>query len=168
MSDSSILSNLQVGIRNWGFEWDHASKQQKRRYNALDEPFLRAIIFVERREYLMFHVWNFGINLWTVSCKIISTISLNIIMSYTKSELEITIGFTHITPIRTSGTRNALRHHIPELLNKFPKHLIGRIKTHSIYSLTRHIKYHSMALYSYKCSETNCSWVLWLPYDHWL
>ena len=46
MYDSLILSHLQFGITNWGFEWDRISKLQKRalrimtnsRYNAHTEP----------------------------------------------------------------------------------------------------------------------------------
>ena len=46
----------------------------------------------------------------------------------------------HLYPTRTSGVRNVLRHHIPELLNKFPQYPIERIKTHSIYSFSHQIK----------------------------
>ena len=42
----------------------------------------------------------------------------------------------HLYPTRTSGARNVLRHHIPELLNTFPKYLIDKIKTHSLYSIS--------------------------------
>ena len=46
MYDSLILSHLQFGITNWGFEWDRISKLQKRAlrimtnsgYNAHTEP----------------------------------------------------------------------------------------------------------------------------------
>ena len=49
MYDSLILSHLQFGITNWGFEWDRISKLQKRalptmtnsRYNAHTEPLLK-------------------------------------------------------------------------------------------------------------------------------
>ena len=51
MYDSLILSNLQFGITNWGFEWDRISKLQKRalrimtnsRYNAHTEPLLKQL-----------------------------------------------------------------------------------------------------------------------------
>ena len=49
--DSLILSHLQFGITNWGFEWDRISKLQKRalrimtnsRYNAHTEPLLKQL-----------------------------------------------------------------------------------------------------------------------------
>ena len=51
MYDSLILSHLQFGITNWGFEWDRISKLQKRalwimtnsRYNAHTEPLLKQL-----------------------------------------------------------------------------------------------------------------------------
>ena len=62
----------------------------------------------------------------------------------------------HLYPTRTSGARNVLRHHIPELLNKFPQYLIDRIKTHSIYSFAHQIKCYLVDLYSYACNDINC------------
>ena len=51
MYDSLILSHLQFGITNWGFEWDRISKLQKRalrimtnsRYNAHTEPLCKQL-----------------------------------------------------------------------------------------------------------------------------
>ena len=62
----------------------------------------------------------------------------------------------HLYPTRTSGARNVLRHHIPELLNKFPEYLMDRIKTHSLHSISYHIKCYLIDLYSYDCSIINC------------
>ena len=89
----------------------------------------------------------------------------------------------HVYPTRTRGARNVLRHHIPELLNKFPQYLIDRIKTHSKYSFSHQIKCYLDDLCSYECNDTNCyvcnytrEWqipkaetcILWLPRNHWL
>ena len=62
----------------------------------------------------------------------------------------------HLYPTRTSGARNVFRHHIPELLNKFPQYLIDRIKTNSIYSFSHQIKCYLVDLYSYECNDINC------------
>ena len=64
----------------------------------------------------------------------------------------------HLYPTRTSGARNLLRHHIPELLNTFPKYLIDKIKAHSLYSISHHIKWYLIyfSLYSYDCSIIDC------------
>ena len=51
MYDSLILSHLQFGITNWGFEWDRISKLQKRalriltnsKYNAHTEPLFKQL-----------------------------------------------------------------------------------------------------------------------------
>ena len=51
MYDSLILSHLQFGITNWGFEWDRISKLQNRalrimtiiRYNAHTEPLFKQL-----------------------------------------------------------------------------------------------------------------------------
>ena len=37
MYDSLILSHLQFGITNWGFEWDRISKLQKRALSDYDK-----------------------------------------------------------------------------------------------------------------------------------
>ena len=89
----------------------------------------------------------------------------------------------HLYPTRTSGARNVLRHHIPELLNRFPPHLVEKFKTHSLYSVSHHIICYLIDLYSYDCDEIDCyicknnwerkigdsvTWVLWQPFDHWL
>ena len=62
----------------------------------------------------------------------------------------------HLYPTRTSGARNVLRHHIPELPNTFPKYLIDKIKTNSLYSISHHIKCYLIDLYSYDCSIIDC------------
>ena len=89
----------------------------------------------------------------------------------------------HLYQTSTSGARNVLRHHIPELLNKSPLHLVDRFKTHSLYSISHHIICYLIDLYSYDCDEIDCyicnhnwerkigdsvTWVLWQPFDHWL
>ena len=62
----------------------------------------------------------------------------------------------HLYPTRISGSRNVLRHHIPELLNKFPQYLIDRIKTHGIYYFLHQIKCYLVDLYSYECNAISC------------
>ena len=62
----------------------------------------------------------------------------------------------HLYPTRTSGARNVLRHHIPELLNKLSQYLIHWIKTHSVYSFSHQIKCYLVDLYSYECNDINC------------
>ena len=62
----------------------------------------------------------------------------------------------HLYPTRTSGARNVLRHYKQELLNTFPKYLIDKIKTHSLYSISHHNKCYLIDLYSYDCSIIDC------------
>ena len=62
----------------------------------------------------------------------------------------------HLYPTRTSGARNVLRHHIPALLNKYPEYLMDRIKTHSLHSISYHIKCYLIDLYSYDCNIIDC------------
>ena len=58
--------------------------------------------------------------------------------------------------LRFLPTMIVLRHHIPELLNTFPKYLIDKIKTHSLYSISHHIKCYLVDSYSYDCSIIDC------------
>ena len=62
----------------------------------------------------------------------------------------------HLYPTRTSGARNVLWHHLPELLNTFPKYLIEKNKTHSLYSISHHIKCYLIDLCSFDCSIIDC------------
>ena len=57
----------------------------------------------------------------------------------------------HLYPTRESDAHNVLWHHIPELLNTFPKYLIDKIKTHGLYAISHHLKCHLIDLYSYNC-----------------
>ena len=163
MYDSLILSHLQFGITNWGFEWDRISKLQKRalrimtnsRYNAHTEPLSKQLHLLTVK------------NIFDVQC-------LKFWYKFVKNELPNYFRnmFTynhelhdfetrnrdrlHLYQTRTSGARNVLRHHIPELLNRFPQHLIDKMKTQSMYSAAHHIQFYFIDLYSYYCNEINC------------
>ena len=58
MYDSLILSHLQFGITNWGFEWDLISKLQKRAlrimtnsgYNAHTEPLFKQLYLLKVKD----------------------------------------------------------------------------------------------------------------------
>ena len=141
MYDSLILSHLQFGITNWGFEWERISKLQKRalrimtnsRYNAHMEPLFKRLNLLQVK------------NIFDVQClkfwyKFVNNKLPNYFRDKFKFNNELHDIETrnhdrlHLYATGTSGARNVLRHHIPELLNKFPQYLIDRIKTHSIYS----------------------------------
>ena len=161
--DSLILSHLQCGITNWGFVWDRISKRQNRalrimtnsRYNAHTEPLFKQLHLLKVKD--IFDVqcrkfWykvvnnelpNYFRNMFTYNHE------LHDIESRNRDRL-------HLYQTRTSGARNVLRHHISELLNRFPQHWIAKMKTHSMYSVTHHIKFHLIDLYSYDCNEINC------------
>ena len=57
-------------------------------------------------------------------------------------------GVPGVNSTTTSGARNDLKHHILELLNRFPRHLIDKKKTHSMYSVAHHIRFYLIDLYS--------------------
>ena len=62
----------------------------------------------------------------------------------------------HLYQTRTNGARYVLRHYIPQLLNRFPQHLIENMKMLSMFSVARHIEFSVIDLYSYDCNEINC------------
>ena len=80
---------------------------------------------------------------------------LNIIMRFMTLEPEVMISFTYTQPAQAVPV-TFLRHHIPELLNAFPKYFIDKIKTHSLYSISHHIRCYLIDLYSYDCSIIDC------------
>ena len=163
MYDSLILSHLQFGITNWGFEWDRISKLQKRalrimtnsRYNAHTEPLFKQLYLLKVKDIFDVQCMKF----WY---KFVNKKLPNYFRDMFKYNHEVhDIGTRshdqlHLYPTRTSGARNVLRHHIPELLNTFPKYLIDKIKTHSLYSISHRIKCYLVDLYSYDCSIIDC------------
>ena len=190
MYDPLILSHLQFGITNWGFEWERISKLQKRalrimknsRYNAHTEPLFKKLTLLKVKDIFDVQCLKF----WY---KFVNNKLPKYFRDMFKFNHELHDIVTrnhdclHLYPTRTSGARNVLRHHIPELLNKFPQYLIDRIKTHSIYSFAHQIKCYLVDLYSYAWNDINCyvcnysrEWqiakaetcILWLPRNHWL
>ena len=161
--DSLILSHLQFGILNWGFEWDRISKSQKRtlrittnsRYNAHTEPLFKQLHLLRVKDIFDIQCMKF----WY---KFLNKKLPNYFRDMFKYNHEVHDNGTrshdrlHVYPTHTSGTRNVLRHHIPELLNTFPKYFIDKIETHSLYSISHHIKFYLIDLYSYDYSIIDC------------
>ena len=190
MYDSLILSHLQFGITNWGFEWDRISKLQKRalrimtnsRYNAHTETLFKQLHLLKVKDIFEIQCLKF----WYIYVNNKLPNYFRNMFTYNHESHEIETrnhDRLHLYPTSTSGARNVLRHHVPELLNKFPLHLVDRFKTHSLYSVSHHIKCYLINLYSYDCDEIDCyicnnnwerkigdsvTWVLWQPLDHWL
>ena len=187
MYDSLILSHLQIGITNWGFEWDRISKLQKRalrimtnsQYVAHTEPLFKQLHLLKVKDIFDIQWLKF----WYKYVNNKMPNNVRNMFSYTDVLHEIKTrnqDRLHLYPTRTSGARNVLRHHIPELLNKFTQHLIDRFKTLRLYHVSHHIKCYLIDLYSYDCDEIDCyicnnNWerkiaasVLWQPFDHWL
>ena len=163
MYDSLILSHLQFGITNWGFEWDRISKLQKRalrimtnsKYDAHTEPLFKQLRLLKVNDIFDVQCLKF----WY---KFVNKELPNYFRDMFKYNYELhdivtrSLERLHLYPTRTSGARNVLRHHIPEILNKFPGYLMDRIKTHSLHSISYHIKCYLIDLYSYDCSIIDC------------
>ena len=159
MAQNCIRHHIVIGITNWGFEWDRISKLQKRalrimtnsRYNAHTEPLLKQLHLLNVKDIFDVQCMKF----WY---KFVNKKLPNYFRDMFKYNHEVHNIRTrshdrlHLYPTRTSGARNVLRHHLPELLNTFPKYLIDKIKTHSLYSISHHIKCYLIDLSSYDCS----------------
>ena len=126
-SDSSYLL---WRMTNWVFEWDRISKLQKRalrimtnsKYNAHTDPLFKQLHLLKVKDIFDVQCLKF----WY---KFVNKKLPNYFRDMFKYNYELhEIGTRshdqlHLYPTRTSGARNVLRHHIPELLNKFPKYL---------------------------------------------
>ena len=163
MYDSLILSHLQFGITNRGFEWDRISKLQKRalrimtnsQYNAHTEPLFKLLHLLKVKDIYE----NQCLKFWYkyVNNKLPNYFRNMFPYNHELHEIETrNHDRLHLYPTNISGARNVLRHHIPELLNKFPPHLVERFKMHSLYSVSHHIKCYLIDLYSYDCDEIDC------------
>ena len=62
----------------------------------------------------------------------------------------------HLFPTRTVSARNVLRHHIPDLLQEYPRAITQRAKTHSSESFVTLLKAYIIESYSYICTDMNC------------
>ena len=147
------------------FEWDRISKLQKRalrimtnsKYNAHTEPLFKELHPLKVKDIFDVQCLKF----WY---KFVNKKFPNYFRNMFKYNFELhtcKIGTRshdqlHLYPNRTSDARKVWRHHTPELLNKFPKYLIDRIKTHSLYSISYNIKCYLTDLYSYNCSIIDC------------
>ena len=149
MYDSSILSHLQFGfgITNWGFQWDRISKLRKRalrimtnsRYNEHTEPLFKQLHLLKVKDIFEIQCLKFWYTY--VNNKLPSYFCNMLTYNHKLHEIETrNHDRLHLYPTRPSGARNVLRHQIPELLNKFPLHLVDRFKTYSLYSVSHHIK----------------------------
>ena len=149
MNDSLILSHLLFGITNWGFEWERISKLQKRalrimtnsRYNAHTEPLFKKLNLLKVKDIFDVQCLKFWYKF--VNNKLHVPIYFRDMYKFNHELHDIETrnhDRLHLYPTRTSGARNVLRHHIPELLNIFPQYIINKIKTHSIYSFSHQIK----------------------------
>ena len=61
----------------------------------------------------------------------------------------------HLYPVRTSNARNALMHQIPEVC-KYPTAVLEKAHTHSIMSITNHVKFHLLDSYCSDCLIPQC------------
>ena len=136
------------------------------RYNAHAEPLFKQLHLLKVKDIFdvqCLKFWykivnnelpNYFRNMFTYTCNH----DLHDIETRNRDRLRL-----HLYQTRTSGARNVLRHHIPELLNGFPQHLIEKMKTHSMHSVAHHIKFYLIDLYSYDCNEINC----YICNKHW-
>ena len=62
----------------------------------------------------------------------------------------------HVFPTRTVSARNVLRHHVPDLLQEYPRAITQRANTHSIESFLTLLKAYIIEYYSYVCTDINC------------
>ena len=142
MYDLLVLSRLQFGIIIWGFQRARLWKLQKTalrimtksRCNAHTQPHFKQLHFLKVKH----------IDLLDAQClkfwyKFVNNKLPNYFRDVFKHNDELHSIETrnhdrlHLYPTRTSGTRNVLRQHIPQLLNKSPKYLIDRIKMLRLY-----------------------------------
>ena len=158
-----ILSQLQYGITNWSFQWDRISELQKRAlrimtnswYNAHTEPLFKQLHLLRVKDILNVQCTEF----WY---KFVNKKLPNYFRDMLKYNHDVhDIGTRshdrlHLYPTLTSGAHNVLGHHVPELLNTFPKYFRDKIKTYSLYSISHLIECHLTDLYSFDCSIIDC------------
>ena len=163
MYDSLILSYLQFGITCWGFEWNRIFKLQKRtlrimtnsKYNAHTEPLFKELEMLKVKNIFDAQCMEF----WYKFVKKSLPESFGTMFTFNNELYQIeTRGQNqlHLFPTRTVSARNVLRHHIPDLLQEYPRAITQRLKTHNIESFVTLLLAYIIESYSYVCTDMNC------------
>ena len=163
MYDSLILSHLQFGITYWGFEWNRIFKLQKRalrimtnsKYNAHTEPLFKELEMLKVKNIFDVQCMKFWYKFVNKSLPeyfgTMFTFNNELYQIETRGQNQL-----HLFPTRTVSARNVLRHHIPDLLQEYPRAITQRAKTHSIESFVTLLKAYIIESYSYICTDMNC------------
>ena len=163
MYDSLILSHLQFGITCWGFEWNRIFKLQKRalrimtnsKYNAHTEPLFKELEMLKVKNIFdvqCMKLWYKFVNKSLPEYfSTMFTFNNELYQIETRGQNQL-----HLFPTRTVSARNVLRHHIPDLLQEYPRAITQRAKTHSIESIVTLLKAYIIEFYSYICTDMNC------------
>ena len=163
MYDSLILSHLQFGITCWGFECNRLVKLQKRalrimfnsKYNAHTEPLFKDLKLLKID------------GIFDIQCmKCFDKFTNNTLPKYFHSLFRYNRDIYEIVtrnhnqlqlfPTPTHSADNVLRDHIPKLIDKFPRYITDRIRTHSIQAFSSHLKSQIIDSYSSVCSNPKC------------
>ena len=163
MYDSLILSHLQFGITCWGFECNRLFKLQKRalrimtnsKYNAHTEPLFKDLKLLKLNGIFdiqcMKFFYKFTNNTLPKYFHSLFRYNRDIYEIVTRNHNQL-----HLFPTRTHSAEHVLRHHIPKLIDKFPRYITDRIRTHSIQAFSSHLKSHIIDSYSSVCSDPQC------------
>ena len=155
MFDSLVLSHLQFGITCWDFEWERIFRLQKRvlrimmnnKYNAHTDPLFKDLEMLKVNDIFdvqCLKLWyKFVHNELPHFFKSMFTYNYELYEQETCSP-----GMLHLYPTRTADARNDVIHCIPVMLLKFPTHLEGKVRTHSIGTFVAHIKSYMICWYS--------------------
>ena len=142
MNDSLILSHLQFGITCWG------------KYNAHTEPLFKDLEMLKVSNIFDVQCMKFWYKFVNKSLPEyfvgILTFNNELYQIETRGQNQL-----HLFPTRTISDRNVLRHHVPELLQKYPRAITQRAKTHSIESFVTLLKAYIFGFYSYECTHIN-------------
>ena len=128
MYDSLILSQLQFGITCWGFEWNKIFKLQKRalrimtnsKYNTHTEPLFKELEMLKVKNIFDVQCMKFCYKFVNKSLPeyfgTMCTFNNELYQIETRGQNQL-----HLFPTRTVSARNVLRHHIPDLLQEYPR-----------------------------------------------
>lgn len=161
---SLILSHLNFGILNWGYQCERVEKLQKRavriitlgKYNAHTEPIFKQLKLLKVKDILKLQELKFFYkykheDLPHYLLNLPITTNTEVHNYNTRQQDHI-----HLSTVKHEYAKKCIRFDLPRLINDTPNDILSKVTTHSLDGFSWYIKQHILQGYSDSCIIPNC------------